>query len=261
VLVTNGSGTASDSYTYGAWGAVLASQNNLRPYQYVGELGYYRHSSAQGTALSDLLQLGVRFYDPSIGRFTQRDALGYADGPNSYLYVRNNPFSFLDPTGLFTTPCDPGGGGEWKPAGSWQEHQRIEVGKPTVKSYAVWIQTGSEMPDAIMGANCKCVYTRFKVNMRVQGVRVQYIRHLTCHERFKRPGSCHWVERTRHHIENKWENDDKFLGIDGDPTRIPGASQLKEDGICIMGPGTRYMGPGFQCKCKDPNPKVPPQIK
>ena len=41
----------------------------------------------------------ARFYDPSLGRFIQRDPLGFADGFNYYAYVGNNPLSFSDPFG------------------------------------------------------------------------------------------------------------------------------------------------------------------
>ena len=73
VLMTSGGGSVLDSLTYGAWGDVLYAQSDLVPYQFVGQLGYYSHTSGQGTALSSLLELGVRFYDPEVGRFTQRD--------------------------------------------------------------------------------------------------------------------------------------------------------------------------------------------
>jgi RHS repeat-associated protein len=96
VLVTNGSGTVSDAYAYDAWGNALAGEDGLKPYQYVGKLGYYTHSSAQGDALANLLQLGVRFYDPEIGRFTQRDPIR----KSAYAYVAGRPVSYVDPSGL-----------------------------------------------------------------------------------------------------------------------------------------------------------------
>lgn len=39
-------------------------------------------------------------YSPSMGRFMQRDPIGYVDGPDVYQYVRSNPIKYTDPTGL-----------------------------------------------------------------------------------------------------------------------------------------------------------------
>ena len=39
-------------------------------------------------------------YAPTLGRFLQRDPLGYTDGMNMYAYVTNNPANYLDPMGL-----------------------------------------------------------------------------------------------------------------------------------------------------------------
>ena len=43
-----------------------------------------------------------RHYDPSIGRYTQPDPLGFVDGPSVYAYAMSNPHAFVDPTGLWT---------------------------------------------------------------------------------------------------------------------------------------------------------------
>ncbi len=40
-----------------------------------------------------------RHYDPSIGRYTQPDPLGFVDGPSLYAYARNAPGEFVDPDG------------------------------------------------------------------------------------------------------------------------------------------------------------------
>ena len=50
-----------------------------------------------------------RMYDPKIGRFLQRDPIGYADGPNPYTYVQNNPVNYVDPTGEFAQAIVIGG--------------------------------------------------------------------------------------------------------------------------------------------------------
>ncbi len=47
---------------------------------------------------SNLYYYGARYYDPYIGRFTQRDPIG--DGVNWYAYAYNNPLKYTDPTGL-----------------------------------------------------------------------------------------------------------------------------------------------------------------
>jgi len=53
-----------------------------------------------------LLQLGVRFYDPEVGRFTQRDSQA-TDVPSPYLYVGGSVLAAVDPTGLIPRPISP----------------------------------------------------------------------------------------------------------------------------------------------------------
>ena len=99
-LLTDGDGDVTDRYAYDAYGAVLSHETSAdsipQPYQYVGELGYYTHWQEPGFGL---LQLGVRFYDPEVGRFTQEDPS--QDGLSWYNYVEDNPLVSVDPTGNF----------------------------------------------------------------------------------------------------------------------------------------------------------------
>ena len=41
-----------------------------------------------------------RLYHPDLGRYLTPDPLGAPDGPNPYVYVRNNPLRYVDPSGL-----------------------------------------------------------------------------------------------------------------------------------------------------------------
>jgi len=49
----------------------------------------------------------ARYYSPDLGRFLQTDPVGYGDGLNCYLYCRNNPLAYTDPSGRSADPCDP----------------------------------------------------------------------------------------------------------------------------------------------------------
>ncbi len=99
VAVSNSNGDSCQSYEYSAYGQVAASDPNFiaNPYMFTGRrfdietgLYYYR----------------ARYYNPHIGRFMQTDPVGYGDGINWYLYCRNNPLAFTDPSGLWSDPYD-----------------------------------------------------------------------------------------------------------------------------------------------------------
>ncbi|MFA5027820.1 MAG: RHS repeat-associated core domain-containing protein, partial [Candidatus Methylomirabilota bacterium] len=92
VGLTDGTGALTAWSRYDAWGNVLASSGTIPTYGYTGR-------EPDGTGL---VYYRARYYDPTLGRFTQRDPLGFADGVNHYTYTRNNPVSFTDPFGLLT---------------------------------------------------------------------------------------------------------------------------------------------------------------
>jgi RHS repeat-associated protein len=100
-LLTNSSGTETDSYTYDAWGRQTAhSGSTAQPYRFVGQLGYYTHYQDDNLFTEgdwQLLHLGVRFHDPQVGRFTQTDPS--MDWMNLYAYANDRPTILPDPSG------------------------------------------------------------------------------------------------------------------------------------------------------------------
>ncbi len=116
-------------YSYDGTGNVLsitdASQNVQCAYGYSGfglekvqeASGWgqpYRYSTKWQHPNSGLVEYGFRFYNPSWGRWINRDPIGEAGGSNLYGMVGNNPVDTVDPYGL--SPFDDGpsdfGGGE-----------------------------------------------------------------------------------------------------------------------------------------------------
>ena len=101
LFLTGADGAITDRYTYDAWGKPTGHVGTTQqPYQYVGQIGYYTHH--QDPNMAGLLQLGVRFYDPETGRFTQGDPI--QDSLNWYAYVGGNPIAWIDPQGLTMSP-------------------------------------------------------------------------------------------------------------------------------------------------------------
>ena len=98
VMMTQGLSTITDRYDYDAWGneypIMVSTLDN--PYRYVGQLGYYTHW--MDSSLTDLLHLGVRFYEPGVGRFSQVDPA--REGENFYTYVDSAVLRFTDAFGL-----------------------------------------------------------------------------------------------------------------------------------------------------------------
>lgn len=65
-------------------------------YQYAGAWGY----EALGDGDFPYLHVGERWYDPSTGRFLQRDRVGIRAGSNAFRYVSGLPTRWVDPAGL-----------------------------------------------------------------------------------------------------------------------------------------------------------------
>jgi RHS repeat-associated protein len=95
VAVSDPTGATTGLARYDAWGNTLSSTGAIPQYGYTG-----REPDETG-----LIYYRGRYYDPSIGRFIQKDPIRLNGGVNLYAYVNNNPINFTDPWGL--TPINP----------------------------------------------------------------------------------------------------------------------------------------------------------
>jgi RHS repeat-associated protein len=94
----NGARVGGGLYTYEPYGKPLAdpvtSTGNPNPWRFAA--GYYDRAAG-------LYKFGTRYYDPSVGRWTQADtnAGDITDplSPNRYVYVEDNPANAMDPSG------------------------------------------------------------------------------------------------------------------------------------------------------------------
>jgi RHS repeat-associated protein len=89
------SGSCTISSVADASGGIANSGTVSDPFGYIAQAGYYTDRQ------TGLILTTFRYYDPSNGRFINRDPLGYPGGIDLYNYVQNDSESVLDPLGLW----------------------------------------------------------------------------------------------------------------------------------------------------------------
>ena len=101
--VTNKDGDVLERYQYDPFGGVkvLDGAGNALPNSQIDNpfmfAGQWRDDE------TGLYYMRHRYYSTSLGRFTSRDPLEYADSLNTYAYAMSNPVNFSDPLGLSTS--------------------------------------------------------------------------------------------------------------------------------------------------------------
>ena len=92
--LSNSSGALANTYAYDSFGNLTAATGTLvNPFQY---------AARSWDVETKLYDNRTRFYDPTVGRFTSEDPIGFKGGTNFYAYVFNNPISATDPSGEVT---------------------------------------------------------------------------------------------------------------------------------------------------------------
>jgi len=101
VGMTDSSGKEVNGYVYDPYGQVINQQEQSglnNPWKFAG--GYLDSSTS-------LYKFGTRYYDPSLGRWTQQDpvggSLGDLNAANRYTYANDDPVNVVDPSGRDAT--------------------------------------------------------------------------------------------------------------------------------------------------------------
>ena len=107
VLLTDGNGLPVERYTYDAYGApsILDANYQLLTTSATGNRilftgREYDAETCPSSGGAGLYHYRARAYSPLLGRFMQRDPIGYVDGMNLYGYVNCRPLGLTDPLGL-----------------------------------------------------------------------------------------------------------------------------------------------------------------
>nr|WP_276610652.1 RHS repeat-associated core domain-containing protein [Kineococcus siccus] len=84
-------GTLANTYSYSAYGSTLNAT------EAAGASQPFRYGGGHTDAATGLVKLGIRYYDPTQGRFTQQDPT--SQDRYAYAYAFGSPTSHADPTG------------------------------------------------------------------------------------------------------------------------------------------------------------------
>jgi RHS repeat-associated protein len=106
VGLTNSSGNlvGNERYQYDPFGNLLTN-----PVSSTLQSNIWRYASGQFDSGTKLTKFGVRYYDPSVGRWTQQDPIGGSlfdpRSSNRYVYAKCNPVNAVDPSGKGWWDC------------------------------------------------------------------------------------------------------------------------------------------------------------
>jgi len=95
IRITDGSGATVFAATYDAWGLKMVTTNTI---------GFHRgFTGHEHLPEFGLVNMNARLYDPILGRFLSPDPFVpnplFSQDYNRYMYARNNPLIYTDPTG------------------------------------------------------------------------------------------------------------------------------------------------------------------
>ncbi len=89
----------NNQFRYGPFGDSLSATGNGV------NVGHLWYKGAYYDGYTGLYRMGVRYYDPDVGRFISEDPLGLAAGINQYTFAGNDPVDGYDPSGTCGFLC------------------------------------------------------------------------------------------------------------------------------------------------------------
>jgi RHS repeat-associated protein len=93
VALTDSTGNTAATYKYEPFGKLISSTGTVtNPWRWLGGFGVYADGS------TGLYKMGTRYYDQTLGRFTQVDPIA-GGSANAYDYAFQDPINVFDPTG------------------------------------------------------------------------------------------------------------------------------------------------------------------
>jgi RHS repeat-associated protein len=108
--ITDASGSVQESYRYDVYGQPSIFDTAGAPLTTSAIGNRYMYTGREWDAETEIYYYRARMYDPVLGRFLQRDPVGYQDSLNLYQYAGNSPTNAFDPMG---------GRIKWNWGGAW----------------------------------------------------------------------------------------------------------------------------------------------
>ena len=118
-VVTDGNGAFISREEYTPYGDTAFGSFSRKRYRWTGQ---------ERDAESGLYLHGARYYSPWLARWVSTDPLGSVDELNLYVYARNNPLAYVDPSGTANAP----------PAQSSPPNPRVDKCYENVDADAYW---------------------------------------------------------------------------------------------------------------------------
>lgn len=149
-----------ESYRYSAFGeeTIYNVNNDSEKVSLVSNPWRFAEKRVNQTGL---VHFGLRFYDPTIGRWITQDPAGFIDGPNLYAYLHNNPLNYLDSFGLSTEANSQTKFEEYF-YNEVEPHCYCERHRDCKRGGEIWRTTSSRLPKVRYCANFEKMYPQYE---------------------------------------------------------------------------------------------------